>query len=122
MGRPKKNSNPAPSTGQASKKIQGLPFLEDVLPRLLVKKYAFDIEMLAVANRIGYTRIFEAPVELHWREIESSISKSLFRSIWEMFADTLAVFYRLYILKYYDNASNRKWRYDKDLDFKINIG
>lgn len=96
--------------------------LEDVLPRLLVKKYAFDIEILAAADRIGYTRIFEAPVELHWQEIESSISKSLPQSIWEMFADTLAVFYRLYILKYYDNSSHRKWRYDKDLDLKINIG
>lgn len=110
------------SDTQLGMKLFRRDVLEDVLPRLLVKKYAFDIEMLAVANRIGYTRIFEAPVELHWREIESSISKSLFRSIWEMFADTLAVFYRLYILKYYDNASNRKWRYDKDLDFKINIG
>ncbi|MBI4137409.1 glycosyltransferase [Candidatus Roizmanbacteria bacterium] len=96
--------------------------LEDVLPRLLVKKFAFDIEMLAVANRIGYTRIYEAPVELHWQEIESTLTTNLFKSIWEMFMDTLAVFYRLYILKYYDNSGNRKWRYDKDLDFKINVG
>jgi len=110
------------SDTQLGMKLFKRKVLEDVLIRLLVKKYAFDIEMLAVANRLGYTRIYEAPVELHWQEIESSISNNLFRSIGEMFTDTLAVFYRLYILKYYDNSSNRKWRYDKDLDFKINIG
>jgi hypothetical protein len=54
--------------------------------------------------------------------VESQITKKLPMSIWEMLIDTLAVFYRLNILKYYDSASKRKWRYDKDLDFKINIG
>ena len=38
--------------------------LEDVLPRLVVKQFAFDIEILAVAYHLGYRRIFEAPVEL----------------------------------------------------------
>ena len=96
--------------------------LEDVLPRLLVKKFAVDIEMLAVANRLGYKRIYEAPVELDWRQIESNLSKDLLSSIWEMLTDTLAVFYRLKILKYYDDKSQRKWRYDKDLDFRVNVG
>ena len=96
--------------------------LEDVLPRLLVKKFAVDIEMLAVANRLGYKRIYEAPVELDWRRIESNLSKDLLSSIWEMLTDTLAVFYRLKILKYYDDKSQRKWRYDKDLDFRVNVG
>ncbi|MBI5465194.1 glycosyltransferase, partial [Candidatus Gottesmanbacteria bacterium] len=40
--------------------------LEDVLPRLLVKQYAFDIEILAVARRLGFKRIFEAPIRLQW--------------------------------------------------------
>lgn len=96
--------------------------LEDVLPRLLVKKFAVDIEMLAVANRLGYQRIYEAPVELDWRQIESNLSKDLLRSIWEMFTDTLAVFYRLKILRYYDDQSQRKWRYDRDLNFRVNVG
>lgn len=96
--------------------------LEDVLPRLLVKKFAFDIEMLAVADRLGYKRIYEAPVELSWQEIDSHVSKSLPKAIWEMFIDTLAVFYRLKILKYYDDKSKRKWRYDKDLDLRVNVG
>lgn len=96
--------------------------LEDVLPRLLVKKYAIDIEMLAVAQRLGHQRIYEAPVELNWQQIESHIANNLWGTSWEMFIDTLAVFYRLKILKYYDDASKQKWRFDKELNFRINIG
>lgn len=95
--------------------------LEKVLPRLLVKKYAIDIEILAVADRLGFKRIFEAPIELDWKDVDSSISRNLPSSIWNMFWDTLAVFYRLKILRYYDDSSRRKWKYDPELNFRINI-
>lgn len=96
--------------------------LKDVLPRLLVKKFACDIEMLAVAKRLGYDRIYEAPVVLNWDEENSSISRNIYPAIRDTFVDTLAVFYRLYVVKYYDNASKRRWQYDPDLDFRVNIG
>jgi glycosyltransferase involved in cell wall biosynthesis len=96
--------------------------LENVLPRLLVKKYAFDIELLAVSHYLGYTRIYDAPVELSWNSVESTVYKNIYKTIFEMFLDTLAVYYRLYILKYYDSTSKRKWEYDPDLDFRINVG
>lgn len=96
--------------------------LEDVLPRLLVKTYAFDIEMLAVANRLGYKRLYEAPIRLEWDKGKSIISKSLWRTLYSMLWDTAAVFYRLKILRYYDDDKKRKWRYDPDLNFKVNIG
>ncbi|MBM3205356.1 glycosyltransferase [Candidatus Shapirobacteria bacterium] len=76
--------------------------LQDVLPRLMVKKYAFDIEMLAVAHRLGYRRIFEAPINLEWTEGYSILTKSLWRNIYQMLVDTAAIFYRLKILHYYD--------------------
>lgn len=95
--------------------------LEKVLPRLLVKTYAMDVEILAVADRLGYKRIFEAPIELDWKDINSSVSKDLAGSIWDMFCDTLAVFYRLKILKYYDDSSKRKWIYNKELNSRINL-
>jgi glycosyltransferase involved in cell wall biosynthesis len=96
--------------------------LENVLPRLLVKKYAFDIELLAVSHYLGYDRIYEAPVELSWDVVESTVSKHLSKTVAEMFLDTLAVYYRLKILKYYDSTSKRKWEYDPDLDFRVNVG
>ncbi len=74
--------------------------LEDVLPKLLVKAYAFDIEMLSVAQRFGYKNIHDGPVEMDARKIKYSSVKPY--TIWSMLRDTLAVFYRLKILNYYD--------------------
>lgn len=97
--------------------------LEKVLPRLLIKAFAFDIEMLAVANYLGFKRIFEAPIELRMKLKASTIpSKGFIRIAWLMFLDTLAVFYRLRILRYYSDTNSRKWRFDPELNFRINVG
>jgi len=104
---------------QAGMKFFRREVLEDVLPRLLVKQRAFDIELLSVAKRLGYKRIFEAPIEMDWGKGGGIVVPSW---IWSMLIDTLAVFYRLRILHYYDDSNKRKWRYDPDLDFKVNIG
>ncbi len=96
--------------------------LEDVLPRLLVKKFAFDIETLVVAHSLGYKRIFEAPVELNFRVKESTVSQNLFVILLKTFWDTLAIFYRLKILNYYNATNKRKWKFDPQLQFKVNIG
>lgn len=82
--------------------------VDDVLPRLLVKRYAFDIEILAVAYMLGYTRIFEAPIELEFKQ--SSITSSNFwKIILLMLWDTLAVYYRLDIVEYY-KGTTKKWK------------
>jgi glycosyltransferase involved in cell wall biosynthesis len=108
---------------QVGMKIYKRKVLEDVLPRLLVKHFAFDIEMLAVAYYLGYRKIYEAPVEIDLFTAKSSIVwKSMFRVIQNMLTDTLAVFYRLRIRHYYDDASKRKWRFDPELNFRVNIG
>jgi glycosyltransferase involved in cell wall biosynthesis len=76
--------------------------VRSVFPRLLVKSFAFDVEMLAVAYQLGYHRIYEAPVQINFRSKKSSItSKSLWKIIYFMLWDTAAVFYRLRILNYY---------------------
>ncbi|MCL4382893.1 MAG: glycosyltransferase [Patescibacteria group bacterium] len=107
---------------QAGIKFFKREVLENVLPRLIVKTYAFDIEILAVAHRLGYKRIFEAPIRLVWNLEGSIVSQSILRAIFSTLWDTAAVFYRLKILHYYDNSNKRKWRYDKDLDYRVNIG
>jgi len=107
---------------QLGMKVFRREVLEKVLPRLLVKRYAIDIEVLAVADRLGYSRIFEAPIELNWSDvIGSTVSANILGSIWDVLLDTLAVFYRLRVKKYYDDGSKRVWKYDPDLNFKINI-
>jgi glycosyltransferase involved in cell wall biosynthesis len=71
-----------------------------VLPRLLVKRYAFDIEILAVAYALGFKRIYEAPIEINFKT-----NGIQYRELWKivslMIWDTVAVFYRLKIRNYY---------------------
>jgi len=92
--------------------------LEKVLPRLMVKTFAFDIEMLSVANHLGFKKIHDGPVEMDARKFKYSSIKT--STVWSMFLDTLAIFYRLNILHYYDNKNRRAWICNKDLNMKIN--
>src|SRR3989344_2251240 len=72
--------------------------VEKVFPKLLVKAFAFDVEILAVANSFGYKRIYEGPVELNFNGGSSITSKNFWKIIIFMLWDTVAVFYRLKIL------------------------
>ncbi len=94
--------------------------LAKVLPRLLIKEFAFDIEILAVANYLGFKKIYEAPVELELsaqKEISSIYSQGFWRTVLMMLKDSLAVFYRLRILHYYDDSNSDNWRRSPDLEF-----
>lgn len=79
--------------------------LADTLPRVLVKKYAFDLELLVVANHLGYSKIIEAPIRLDFSVNQKrSLLKNLahtFRVGWPLIWDTMAVIYRFRILKHY---------------------
>jgi len=75
---------------------------KEVFPKIIVKRFAFDIEVLTVAYKLGYHRIFEAPIQLNFKGANSITSKSFWKTIFWMLWDTAAVFYRLRVLKYYD--------------------
>ncbi len=107
---------------QVGMKIYRRNVLEDVLPRLLVKRFAFDIEILAVSWRLGYKKIVEAPIELDFTGASTIASTGFWKVVMNMLWDTCAVFYRLKILRYYDKENSRKWRYDPELNFRINTG
>lgn len=106
---------------QVGLKVYRRIVLEDVMPRLLVKEFAFDIEMLAVAYYLGYIRIHEAPVEINLRT-SSITSKNFWRIIFRTLWDTVAVFYRLRMLHYYDSTNKRAWRFDPELNLRVNVG
>jgi glycosyltransferase involved in cell wall biosynthesis len=73
--------------------------LARAVPLLAVKRFAFDLELLVVAHHLGYRRIVEAPIELDF-QFESSVRLSAaFQVLW----DTAAIFYRLNIVRYYDD-------------------
>jgi len=83
---------------------------KDVFPRILVKNFAFDVEVLAVAYARGYTKIIEGPIELNFGGMSSVTTTSFWKIILHMLWDTLAVFYRLKILHYYDKPHSRSKR------------
>lgn len=76
--------------------------LSRIFPVVLCKQWAFDVEILANAHHLGY-RIIEAPVELHFRR-EVRWGRVGLRTLFKTGLDTLAIFYRLRILRYYDRA------------------
>lgn len=87
---------------QVGLKIFKREVAKDVFSRILVKRFAFDIEVLAVAYKFGYTKIYEAPIKLNFRGSGSITSTSFWSVIFWMLWDTAAVYYRLKFLNYYD--------------------
>jgi glycosyltransferase involved in cell wall biosynthesis len=73
--------------------------IDVVAPHLLVKRYAFDLELLAVAADSGFRRIEELPVRLRYgfRGSTGVSPLAIAQALW----DTAAIFYRLRILRYY---------------------
>ena len=76
--------------------------LRNVLPRVLVKKFAFDLEVLVNAHHLGY-KIVEAPIILKPQRFYGRIgAPAIIATGW----DTLAIFYRMRISKYYDRIDH----------------
>jgi glycosyltransferase involved in cell wall biosynthesis len=85
---------------QAGIKIFKKAVLKKILPRLVEKKYAGDLEILVAANSAGYTRIYEAPIKMDYTA-SSITSAATINAIIGIFIDTIAIFYRKNILRYY---------------------
>jgi glycosyltransferase involved in cell wall biosynthesis/O-antigen/teichoic acid export membrane protein len=71
--------------------------LAAVLPRMLEKRFAFDLELLVVARRMGYRNFIELPVQIAER-FTSTIS---LKAVWRTLLDTFAIFYRLRVMHFY---------------------
>lgn len=98
---------------QAGIKIYRKEVIEKVLPRLVEKKFAGDLEVLVVAKTLGFNRIYEAPIKLDYN-LSSVTSAATLDAIRGIFQDTLAIFYRKHIIRYY-NSSHQKLLLPKDL-------
>jgi Glycosyl transferase family 2 len=83
---------------QVGLKVFSREVVDDVVPLLLVKRFAFDLELLAVSSALGHDRIRELPVRLDYRFTGSALgSGAVLRALW----DTAAIFYRLRVLRTY---------------------
>jgi glycosyltransferase involved in cell wall biosynthesis len=87
---------------QAGLKAMKKSAFVNIFSRLAVKRYAFDVELLAVADLYGL-RIVEMPTQL---KIEKSFNlKELFR----MFVDVLGIAYRLRVVHWYQRPLASKY-------------
>jgi hypothetical protein len=83
---------------QVGMKIFRREVLSTVLPLLLIKRYAFDLEVLAVAAEFGFDRVQEVPIQLEYRFSGTGIDS---RAVKLMFQDTLAIAYRIHLRHWY---------------------
>lgn len=68
-----------------------------VFPRLSVKRYAFDVEMLALANLLGL-KVVELPINIRVHKLFS------LQEVWRMFLDLLGITYRLRVNRWYQQV------------------
>jgi glycosyltransferase involved in cell wall biosynthesis len=83
---------------QVGAKVFRREMMEIVTPLLLAKRYAYDLEVLAVGAQFGFDRVVEIPVEFKHGFGSSSID---WQSVWVTMLDTLAIGYRIHIRHWY---------------------
>jgi glycosyltransferase involved in cell wall biosynthesis len=88
---------------QTGLKVIRRDVLSAVLPRMFEKRYAWDLELLVVARMLGFTRVFEAPVRIDYRFSSQVDPNAAFRII----LDSVAIFYRRFILNSYRHTAHR---------------
>ena len=71
--------------------------LEKIMPKIAIKSFAFDLELLVLAKKYNF-KIAEAPIVMRYKFGSSINPKAVFLILW----DTAAIFYRLKIMRYYD--------------------
>ncbi|MHB8148109.1 MAG: glycosyltransferase [Vulcanimicrobiaceae bacterium] len=72
--------------------------VENVFPKMLVKQFAFDIEILAVAHRFGF-RVGETPVHVSSRR---KVGRLRYQDGVRALLDTAGIYWRLHVTEYYD--------------------
>ena len=73
--------------------------LKNSISRIIVKRYAFDLELLVVLHKLGY-KIIEGPIYL--KPTRAYYNRIGLKAVYDTLIDTLAIFYRLKIKRFYD--------------------
>jgi len=79
---------------QVGLKLFRYKVFKNILSKATVKGYAFDLELLVNAKKLGY-KIIEMPIELRYLNRKSCVC---IKSIFQMLIDTLKLFWKLKML------------------------
>jgi glycosyltransferase involved in cell wall biosynthesis len=83
---------------QVGAKLFRSEMLQTVVPLLLIKQYAFDLEVLAVGAEFGFDRVEEMPVRIGYKFTGTGVNR---HTVQRMFLDTLAIAYRIHVRHWY---------------------
>ena len=83
---------------QTGLKLFRYEVLKNNISKLVVNRYAFDLELLVILHKQGY-KIIECPIYL--KPTRKYYNRIGFKDVYRIFADTIAIFCRLYFRKYY---------------------
>ena len=84
---------------QTGLKLFRYEVLKNSISKLIVKRYAFDLELLVILHKQGY-KIVECPIYL--KPTRRYYNRIVFQDIYRIFIDTIAIYYRLYIKRFYN--------------------
>jgi len=82
---------------QVGMKLFKRNILEKIMPKIAIKRFAFDLELLVLANKQRF-KIREVPIRMRYK-FGSTINPA---AVFWILLDTAAIFYRDKILRYYD--------------------
>jgi glycosyltransferase involved in cell wall biosynthesis len=82
---------------QTGIKVLRREVLEEVLPLMVEQRYAFDLELLVVANQLGFRRLAELPVRIE-RQFGSTIS---LKAVMGILSDAFSIWWRLRVNRQY---------------------
>jgi dolichol-phosphate mannosyltransferase len=102
---------PLDDTQSGLKAMKKTAFI-DIIPRLAVKRYAFDVELLAVAHLYGL-KVVEMPVRI---KMDASFSA---RQVGKMFVDLLGIAYRLRVIHWYQRSLPKKNGFQNMVSFVL---
>lgn len=103
---------------QVGAKVFRREVLDTVAPLLLIKRYAFDLEVIAVGAEFGFDRVAEVPIRLDYRFTGTGIN---WEAVKRMFVDTLAIAYRIHLRHWYVRrfAAHQRRRMDERAELEV---
>jgi len=78
---------------------------KDIFSKIKTKGFAFDVEVLALAYRLGYRKIYEAPIKVNFKHNTINYLNSL-KIVFSMLIETMSIFYRLKFTNSYNKGKS----------------
>lgn len=98
---------------QVGLKVFKREVLSEIFPKIIIKRFAVDLELLVVAQMYGYTHIYETPVVI--KHIQKHLSSVTVWNVKNFCQDIFAIFYRKHVLKFYTNSTTKTPSFDVPL-------